>query len=143
VSVAIVTGIGERAPAGDPAAGVGGGGGLLRLPEDRLAPLHLREDELGAGQPGTIEHQIDRRSPPAAQNDRGFVDGFGALWPGVLEAVAVHTGGGRPRFPCFEQQPALEREPQQVRQFAVGLGVPRDDEHSRNAPISPAHAAAA
>jgi hypothetical protein len=43
--------------------------GLLRLPEDRLAALHLREDELGAGTAGTIEHEIDRRSPPPAEED--------------------------------------------------------------------------
>jgi len=61
--------VGERAAAGDPAARVGGPGGLLGLPEDRLASLHLREDELGAGKTRPIEHEIDRRSPPATEED--------------------------------------------------------------------------
>src|SRR6266545_6962118 len=56
--------LGEGASAGDPAARVGGAGGLLGLPEDRLAPLDLREDELGAGTLGG--GRARGRSPPRA-----------------------------------------------------------------------------
>jgi hypothetical protein len=38
---------------------VGGTGDLLGLPEDRLASLDLREDELGAGLSGTVENEVD------------------------------------------------------------------------------------
>lgn len=121
---------------------VGGAGGLLGLPEDRLAGPHLREDELGGGQPVTVEYQVDRRAPPAAQDDRGLVDDLGVLGPGALEGVAVHARGHRPRLPRFQDESALEREPEQVGQPAVGLWVARHDEDSCDAPISLGHAAA-
>ncbi len=118
----------KRAPARDPAAGAGATGGLLRLPEDRLAALHLREDKLGAGKPGPIEHEIDRRSPPAAEQDRRLLDDLSLFGPRLLEAVAVDARGRRPRLARLQHQPAFEREPQQVGQLAVCVRVPRDDE---------------
>jgi hypothetical protein len=123
----------------DPAAGVGGAGGLLRLPEDRLATLDLGKDELGAGKPGTVEHQVDRRSAPAAEPDRCLLDDFRILRPCLLEEVAVDARGRRPRLPRFQHQPVLERQPQQVWQPAIGLRVAGNQE----GPTAVAHAAAA
>jgi len=94
--------------------------GLLGLPEDRLAALHLREHELGAGKPGTIEQQVDRRSPPSALPDRRLFDDLSVGRPAALEAVAVDARGRGPRLPRLQHQPILERQPQQVRQLAVG-----------------------
>src|SRR5215218_10990041 len=90
--------VGKRAPARDPPTGIGATGGLLGLPEDRLPSLHLREDELGAGKTGPIEHEIDRRSPPATDADGRLFDEVSLGRPGLLEAVAVNARGGRPRL---------------------------------------------
>jgi hypothetical protein len=129
----------QRLPAGDPAAGIGAAGGLLRLPEDRLAALHLREHELGAGKPGAIEQQVDRRAPPSAQPDRRLFDDLSLGWPAALEAVAVHARGRRPRLPRLQHQSIFERKQQQVRQLAVGVRVTGDEE----GPSVVGHAAAA
>ena len=135
--------LGEAAPARDPAAGVRGAGSLLRLPEDRLPPLHLREDELRARKPGTVEDKIDRRPAPAAGEDRRLLDDVCVLGPWLLEAVAVDARCRRPGRAGFEDQPALERQPQQVGQPAVFLRVARDEEGRRLAYGVNAHAAAA
>jgi hypothetical protein len=131
--------VGEGAPARDAAAGVGGPRRLLRLPEDRLAPLHLREDELGAGKAGTIEHEIDRRSPPSAQDDRGLLDDLRVLGPGLLEAVAVDARGRGPRLARLQNDAVPEREQQQVGQPALSVWVASDQE----GPAAVDHAAAA
>jgi|SRR6266516_2900081 len=114
-------------------------GGLLGLPEDRLPAFHLREDELGAGKAGTVEHEIDRRSPPAAEQDRNLLDDLSLGWPRLLEEVAVDARGRRPRLARLQHDPLPEREPQQVRQLAVCVWVPGDQE---DASVG-AHAAAA
>ncbi len=132
--------LGEGASAGDPAAGVGGTGGLLRLPEDRLAPLDLREDELGAGTPGTVEHQVDCRPAPTAEQHRRLLDDLGLLRPRLLEAVTVDTRGRRPQLARLQHQPSVERQPQQIGQLAVFLRVTPDDENGRS--TLTAHAAA-
>src|SRR6266545_5296403 len=124
--------LGEGASAGDPAAGVGGTGGLLRLPEDRLAPLDLRQDELGAGTPGTVENEVDRRPAPAAEQDRRLLDDLGILWPCLLEAVTVDARGRRPQLARLQDQAALERQPQQIGQLAVFLRVTPHDESGRS-----------
>ena len=113
--------------------------GLLRLPEDRLASLHLREDKLGAGKTGPIEHEIDRRSPSATEQDAGLLDDLGLGWPRLLEAVAVDAGGRRPGLARLQDDPVLEREPEQVGQLAVCVWVPGDQEDATVL----AHAAAA
>jgi hypothetical protein len=82
----------------------------LRLPEDRLASFHLREDELGAGKAGPIEHEIDRSSPSAAEEDGGLIDDLSLGWPGLLDAVAVDARGCRPRLACLQNDPVPERE---------------------------------
>jgi hypothetical protein len=133
--------IGDGAPAGDPGAGVGCPDGLLRLPEDRFPALDLREDELGAGLPGTIEDEFDRRSPPPAQDHRGLLDDLGVRRPGVLQPVAVHTRGRRRAVTGLQRDPALERQPENVGQTAVLPAVPRD--HEQNRPGLLAHATAA
>jgi hypothetical protein len=139
VSTAIVTASVSVRRRGDPAAGVGGAGGLLRLPEDRLAAFHPREDELGAGKARTVEHEIDRRSPSATEQDGGLLDDLSLGWPGLLEAVAVHTRGRRPRLARLQHDPVLKRQPEQVGQPAVCLWVPC---HEEDAGVV-AHAAAA
>jgi hypothetical protein len=102
---------GERSPAGDAAARVGGAGGLLGLPEDRLAAAHLGEDELAAGKPRPLEHEIDRRPAPAAEPHRRLLEDLGVVRPGLLEAVAVDARRRRPRRPCFQDEAARERQP--------------------------------
>jgi hypothetical protein len=129
----------ECPSARDPATRVSATGGLLGLPEDRLAALHLREDELRAGKARTVEHEIDRRAAPATRDDRCLLDELGLFGPGPLEAVAVDTRGRRPRLACFQHQPALERKHEQIWQLAVCVWVPGDDED----PSAVAHAAAA
>src|SRR6266540_31850 len=132
--------LGEGASAGDPAARVGGAGGLLGLPEDRLVPLHLREDELGAGKPGTVEHEVDRGPAPSAEPNRRLLDDPGVLRPWLLEAVTVDARGRRPQLARLQHQPALERQPQQIGQLAVFLRVTRHNENGRS--TLTAHAAA-
>jgi hypothetical protein len=73
--------LGEAAPARDPAAGVRCARGLLRLPEDRFPPLHLRENKLRARLPRAVEDEIDRRSPAPAQQHRRLLDDLGIRWP--------------------------------------------------------------
>jgi hypothetical protein len=51
-----------RAGTRDPGAGVGGLGCFLGLPEDRRTPAGLREHELGTGEAGSIEHQVNHGS---------------------------------------------------------------------------------
>jgi len=80
------------------------------------------------GEPGTVEHQVDRRSASAAKQRRCLLDDLGALGPCLLEAVAVDAPGRRPSLARLQQQPALERQPQQVRQIAVFLRVTPNDE---------------
>src|SRR6266511_5111821 len=111
----------------------------LPISEDRLASLHLGEDELGAGKAGTIEHEIDRCSPPAAEQDRRLLDDLDVLGPGLLEAVAVGARGRRPRLARLQNDPLPEREQQQVGQLAVWVWVATNEED----PAAIAHAAAA
>ena len=75
-------GLGEGASARDAAAGVGGAGGLLGLPEDRFAPFHLGEDELRARLPRPIEDEIDRWPTTAADEHNRFVDDVRVVRPG-------------------------------------------------------------
>src|SRR2546422_413449 len=91
---------------------VGRACGLLRLPEDRLASLHLGEDELGTRKPRPVEQQIDRRSAPSAETDRCLLDDLGVLRPCVLKAVAVDARGGGQALARLQHQPVLERQPQ-------------------------------
>jgi hypothetical protein len=105
--------VGKHAPARDLPTGIGATGGLLRLPEDRLPSLHLREDELGPGNAGPIKHEIDRRSPPATEQDGRLLDDLSPGWPRLLEAVAVDAGGRRPRLARLQDDPLLEWEPEQ------------------------------
>jgi hypothetical protein len=112
---------------------------FLRLPEDRFPSLHLREHELGASTTGTIEHEIDRCSAPAAEQDGNLLDDLSLGGPDRLDAVAVDTGGRRPRLPRLQHQPILEREQQQVGQLAVSVWVTGDEEH----PAALSHAAVA
>jgi hypothetical protein len=113
------------------------------LPEDRLASLHLRENDLGTGTPRSVKDEVDRRSAPTAEQDRLLLDDLGILRPCFLEAVAVDARGRRPRLPRLQHQPALERQPHQVRQLAVCLRIARHDEGGRVARDATAHAAAA
>jgi hypothetical protein len=98
------------------------------LPEGRLASLHLREHELGASKPGPVEHEIDRCSPPVAEQDGNLLDDLGLGGPGLLEAVAVDAGGQRPRLARLQHDPIPEREQQQVGQPTVCVWGARDEE---------------
>jgi hypothetical protein len=109
------------------------------LPEDRLASLHLRKDELGTGKTGPVEHEIDRRSPPATDKDGRLLDDLSLGWPGLLEAVAVDARGNRPQLVRLQDDPVIEREPEQVGQLAVRVRVPGDEEGT----AAVCHAAAA
>jgi hypothetical protein len=109
------------------------------LPEDRLPSLHLREDKLGPGKTGPIEHEIDRRGPLATEKDRRLLDDLSLGWPSLLEAVAVDAGGRGPRLARLQENPVLEGEPEQVGQLAVCVWVPGDQEDASVI----AHAAAA
>jgi hypothetical protein len=95
------------------------------LPEDRLLSLYLREDELGAGKTGPIEHEIDRRSPPGTEQDGRPLDDLSLGRPRLPEAVAVDAGGRRPRLARLQDEPVLEWEPEQVGQLAVCVGSRR------------------
>jgi hypothetical protein len=102
-------------------------------------PFTCVNHELGAGKAATIEHEIDRCSAPAAEQDGGFVDDLGRGRPGCLEAVAVDARGRRPRLARLQHQPASERKQQQVGKLAVSVWVTGDEE----GPAAVAHAAAA
>src|SRR3990172_404377 len=69
--------VGDRAGSWDPRARVRGHGGLARLPEDRLTPADLREDELRVGQSRTVQDQVDHGSSPSTRRDRGLLDDVG------------------------------------------------------------------
>src|SRR5712691_1324011 len=127
--------VGEGAPAGYPAAGIGGPRGLLRLPEDRLASLHLRENDLGAGTPRSVKDEVDRRSAPTAEQDRRLLDDLRVLGPGLLEAVAVDARGRRPRLPRLQHQPALERQPVGPKYSIRGTEPVNWDPHPANTNI--------
>src|SRR6266540_7129625 len=88
---------------------------------------------------GPIEDEIDRRSPPATEQDGRLLDDLGLGGPRLLEAVAVDAGGRRPGLARLQDDPVLEREPEQVGQLAVCVRVPGDQEHASVI----AHAAAA
>jgi hypothetical protein len=49
----------------------------------------LGEDELGAGKPGPVEHQVDRRAPPAAEQRRRLLDDLRASSKRWQETRAV------------------------------------------------------
>jgi hypothetical protein len=133
----------EAASARDAAARVRSPSGRLRLPEDRLTPFDLGEDELGACLPGPVEDEIDRRATTAADEHLRLVDDLCVFWPGFFEAVAVDTRGRRPRRPRLQHQAVSEGEPDEVGQPAVFLRVPRDHEPRRPADRASAQAAAA
>jgi hypothetical protein len=135
--------LGEGAPARDAAAGVGGRGGLLRLPEDRLPPFDLGEDELRACLPGPVEDEIDRRPTTAADEGERLVDDLCMFGPWFFEAVAVDARGRRPGRPRLQHQAVSERQPHEVGQPAIGLRVPRDQKRRQLACRVTAHAAAA
>src|SRR2546423_6124670 len=61
----------------------------IRADENGGYSLHLGEDELGARLPGPLEHEIQRRPTSAADEHRRLVDDLCAVWPGLLDAVAV------------------------------------------------------
>lgn len=133
---------GEGASAGDAAAGVGSPRSLLGLPEDRLTPFYLGEDELRACLPGPVEDEINRRAASSADEDDCLIDDLWLLWPGLLEAVAIDTRGRRPWRPRLQHHAISERQPDEVGQLAVRLWVARDDEE-RGVVSVDAHAAAA
>jgi hypothetical protein len=78
-----------------------------------------------------------------AGEDRRLLDDVGVLGPWLLEAVAVDACCRGPARAGFQDQPALERQPQQVGQPGDFLRVARDDEECVFARSAAAHAAAA
>jgi len=89
---------------------------------------------------GTVEHEVDRRPAPTAEQHRRLLDDLGLLRPWLLEAVTVDARGRRPQLARLQHQPAVERQPQQIGQLAVFLRVTPDDERRRS--TLAAHAAA-
>ena len=117
---------------GDALAGAGALRGAGGLPEDHRAPagppgVGVGEDDLRAVLARAVQDQVDRRAAAPAMADGDLLEDLG-LWRPVVERVAVDAGGGGPAVARLEQDAVLDRQPQQVGQRAVWVGVARDHE---------------
>ena len=114
--------------AGDAGTGIGESRCLQRLPPDRGSPAQGREDELGSSELRTIQNQIDCGPTPSAERNLSLVHHLGALIPsgGILKAE--HCRRPRPALPSLEHKSALDRQPGEIGQTALGVRVPRDPE---------------
>jgi hypothetical protein len=107
--------------------GPGLAAGARRLPEHRLAAPRPRVDDLRAVLPSPVQHQIDRRAPPAARAHRRALHHVGMLRPlAGRHRIAVQGLGARPRARGAEQKATLEGHQQQESEPRVRVRVAGD-----------------
>jgi hypothetical protein len=82
---------------------------------------------------GTVQHQIDGCASTMADQDPRLVDQACALIPRRALVGAVDPRGAGPRLARLQHDAAIDRQPDEVRQAALGVGVAGDLEATSHA----------
>ena len=99
------------------------------LPEDALPSRRQgREDELGTVLSRPVEDQVDGHASPRAERDGNLLDDLGFRWPAVVHPGAEDSARPGPGVADLQDQTAVDRQPDEVRQPRVRIRVPGDDE---------------
>ena len=112
----------------DASTGSRAGDHLARLPEDALpAGGQGREHELGAVLAGPLEDQVDRHPSPATEGNGHLLNDLRLRWPTFLHPSAEDSTRPGPGVADLEDQPAVDRQPDEIRQARVRIRVARDE----------------